>query len=213
MGQARAGLELGDVAGEVVRVHPRDARAGTVVLVVVHEEAFGGLEVKAVAEQPVDGGVGLHEALLGGDHIAVEEGHDGRVRELLHDARRGVGEHVDAVALALEADGEVVHGLDGIGALGPVLEAGGEVGVQPLGQVRAGVARHGLVADGPRVEQRPQRAAKERRVERGGVLGCVGEARGEVRAVEAHEHVSHVKDDVASARAHGGLLRLGFGEV
>ena len=48
--QPDVGLQIGEVAGEVVGVHARHARADAVVLVVVHEEALAGLELKALAE-------------------------------------------------------------------------------------------------------------------------------------------------------------------
>ena len=48
---------------EMVRVQAGDAGADAVVRVVIHEEAAGGVESVALAEQGEDRGVGLHEAL------------------------------------------------------------------------------------------------------------------------------------------------------
>ena len=123
--------------------------------------------------------------------------------ELLHDARGGIGEQVDAVALALEADGEVVGGREGLRVLGPVGDALVKVGMQALGQVGLRVAAHGLVRDGARVQERPHRGSKERALQQRRVLRRVREQAREVRPVEVHEHAAHVEDDVADGLGRG----------
>lgn len=194
------------LAGEVKRLHAGHTGALAVVLLVVHEEAARRVEAKALAEQLVDGRVGLHEPLEGRRHPAVEHAHRGHMAKLLADARGGIGQQVDAIAGLVQALGQLVRGLDGVRVLGPVGEALGKVGVQPLGQVRPCDARDGLVRDGARVEQRPLGPAKECLVEKLGVLLVVSEVVGEELAVEPHEHVSHVEHDVLDIPCSNDLL-------
>ena len=130
--QADAGLELSDVVLVVERVQARHPRALAVVRVVVNEEALRRVEPIAQAEQAENRRVRLHDALLGRDHAAIEVWRDGRVPELVHDAGVGVGEHVNAIALPLEADAELVGGGNGLGVLRPMVEA--LVEVYPLNE-------------------------------------------------------------------------------
>lgn len=190
------------------RRHAGHAGGLAVVRVVVDEDARGGVEPVAVAEQLEDGGVGLHETLAAGDHDAVEEAEDGRAAKLLLDAVRGVGEHIDAPAGLVQMARQLVGGLDNARVLGPVGQALADACVQPLGRVRQGHAQHGLVVDGARVKQRPLHAPEGSLIERPRVFLATGKRPRELVSVKGHEHVSHVKDDV-SACGHGTSSGVG----
>lgn len=179
--------------------HPRDLGAAAVVRVVVHEQAAGRVKAVASAEQQVDRRVRLHDPLEPGDHPAVHERVGGAAGELQVDAGRGVREQVGARAGAFEAGDEVADGDDGLRSLRPVLEARVQRRMQPKGQVRLRDAPHGVVADRARVEQGPFRPAEQRGMEQARVVVGVGEAPGEIRPVEGHEHVAHVEHHVRAA--------------
>ena len=123
--------------------------------------------------------------------------------ELVHDASVGVGEHIHAKPLSLEANPQLVDSLKRLGVLGPARKALVQVGMEALGEVVLGVAEHGFVRDGPGVQQRPHRAAKERALQQRRVGGGVREVRGNARSVKGHEHVAHVKDDGTQFVVHG----------
>ena len=113
----------------------------------------------------------------------------------------------------MQAARKVVRLLEGARELRPVVEAAIEVGEEPLWDVGLRHAQHRGVVDGARVEQRPLRAAEKRGVEQVCVLFVLREGACELMAVEGHEDVSHVEDDVpeqchADPRSQGAVTAI-----
>ena len=188
-------------AHKQMRLHTGDHGTRDVVPIVVHKEAFGGLESIAVTEQLVDTGIGLHEPLVDRDHPTIHDVPAWYARVGPLEAQARIGEQVDSKARRMDALRKPVGAGDRGLVEVPLRKGPMQVGVQPLGQPSRRHALHGPLVYGAGIEQGPAGMCKEGGVQEPGVPLVVGKGAREHHAIEAQKHLPHVKHHIFDGHA------------